>query len=60
MKLTYDFLSMINSDYMLNLLFFKLYPLKDHNKPFDLKNIGQGQIQDHKNEDHIGLPINDQ
>ena len=27
---------------------FKLYPFKDSNKPFDLENIGQGQIQGHR------------
>ena len=36
---------------------FKLYPLKIHHKPFDLENIGQGQIQGNQIEAHIGLPI---
>ena len=44
---------MINSNYMLNLLCFKLYPLKDPYKAFDLENKGQGQIQGHQYEAHI-------
>ena len=32
---------------------FKLYPLNDPHKAFDLENIGQGQIQSHKDEAHI-------
>ena len=39
---------------------FKLYPLKDPNKGFDLENKGQGHIQGHENKAQIWFPINDQ
>ena len=37
---------------------FKLYPLKDPYKRFDLENRGQGQIQGHQIKAHIWFPIN--
>ena len=37
---------------------FRLYPLKDPIKWFDLENKGQGQIQGHQNEVHLWFPIN--
>ena len=39
---------------------FKLYPLKDPNKGFDLENKGQGHIQGQGSKAHIWFPINDQ
>ena len=47
MNLVYDFPSV-----------FKLYPLKDPHKVFEIENISKGQIQGHQNGANIWFYIN--